>query len=65
MNELNEAFWPWLRSNHPGVFAEIGPRSDREFWKFPGAATENPEHMTTALDHIDAFIAESATYPLG
>jgi ketosteroid isomerase-like protein len=55
---FNQAFFDWLRTAHPEIHAEIGPDLTTHL-------PATPEHMRTALDYLDEFLAQSDTYPLG
>jgi hypothetical protein len=54
---FNKAFFDWLRSAHPTVHAEIRPALTTHL------PTE-PDHMRTALEFLDEFLAQSERYPI-
>lgn len=56
----NRAFWQWLDLAHPDVADVITPVDGESM---PGWPNE-PEHVPTALDFVDEFIAQSDVYPL-
>lgn len=55
---FNQAFFDWLRVSYPDVHAEIRPPLTTHL-------PENPDHMRTAMDYLDEFIAQSERYPVG
>ncbi|MDH3425179.1 MAG: hypothetical protein OEM22_00775 [Acidimicrobiia bacterium] len=54
---FNQAFFDWLRIAHPNVHDEIRPELTTHL-------PERPEHMRTALDFVDEFLAQSDVYPI-
>jgi hypothetical protein len=61
-NALNKAFHQWLKDTYPNVYEDmdIGRISENG----PGFDTRNPEHMRTAVQYVEEFVAQSDTYPL-
>jgi hypothetical protein len=52
-----QEFWDWLREAHPRVFDQIRPTIRTHL-------PETPEHMETALEFVDEFLAQSEVYPI-
>jgi hypothetical protein len=61
-NAFNRAFYQWLKDTHPDVYQgmDIGYISSNG----PGFDAKNPEHMHTAVQYVEEFVAQSDAYPL-
>lgn len=56
--DFTSQFWAWFHDTHPDEARAVGAPSDIR-------ALETADGMTTALQYVDEFVAQSDAYPIG
>ena len=59
---FNAGFHLWLSDTYPDVWSEMDPGYITG--SGPGFDTKNPDHMLTAVEYVEEFVAQSDKYPL-
>ena len=59
---FNTAFKQWLSDTYPDVYEQMDPGYISS--SGPGFDTQNPDHMLTAVEYVEEFVAQSDKYPL-